>query len=104
MAVDFAAKVVDANFRVFGRAATYTPPAGSPVAVTAIRKTPDGDISGSFGMTVVGPDAAADIRVAELAAPVEGASLAFTDTTFTVRGAPRRDSEGLVWTLDLAPA
>lgn len=98
---EVAAGAVDAGFRTFGVAGTYTPSGGSIILVTVIMKTPEGNLSG-FDTGAWRPGRIADVRAAEVASPAEGDALDVGDESFTVRGA-RAGAERLVWTLDLDP-
>lgn len=100
---DMAARAAAAGFRTFGEAATYTPPAGEPVAVTVVRRQPSAEVSfGTAGFQ--GAALEADVRASEVAAPVSGASLVIGDQTFVVAAAPRQDAMGRIWTLPLRVA
>lgn len=88
-----AADVVE--FDVFGVPATYRPKAGAAVAVTVVRSR----LERIDGPTLVETEAV-DIRVAEVAGPVEGDVVEIGGCRFAV-AALRRDPEQLVWTLGL---
>ena len=45
-----------------------------------------------------------DVRVRDIPAPRPEEQILIGDETFLIQGAPRRDRERLVWTLDLQPA
>ena len=65
---------MDATFAAFGIDAVYTPAGGEPVSVRVITRRPDDQLT------------------------VDG-------QTFVVQGEPeRRDSDRLVWTVDVRPA
>jgi hypothetical protein len=103
--VDFA-RLLAADFRTFGEAATYAPVAGDPVAVTVIRRRPDLEVQ-AFQTTLVRPTTVLDVRVSEVADPAAGDVVTLTGSgeSFKVQGRPeRRDSLGLIWTLDTVPA
>jgi len=91
---------VAAGFDAFGVDATYTPPAGSPVAVTVIVDQPTEDSAIGPGLAVSRPSHTADLRRSEVAAPAAGATLAIGPESFRVRKASL-DRAGLVWRLDL---
>ncbi|QLH37697.1 MAG: hypothetical protein HWD60_00010 [Defluviicoccus sp.] len=44
-----------------------------------------------------------DVRVSEVAAPVEGDSIEVSDTVYVIQGEPIRDIERLVWTIEARP-
>lgn len=93
-----------APFAVFGEAATYTAPAsGSPaVALRVIRREAPRDVALGFSGAALPAATMADVRVSDLAQPVEGAALAIGAASYRVRSFDR-DSERLVWRLDLEP-
>jgi len=100
------AVVPDAAFAAFGAAATYTPPAGSPVDVTVIVR--GGSSESGIGRGRVARAWTADLRSSEVATPVKEATLVIADCeavpgggTFTVKDFTV-DRPGLVWRLDLA--
>jgi len=45
----------------------------------------------------------AELRVSEVANPQAGDTLQIDGETFVMQGAPRRDAERLIWSLDLRP-
>ncbi|MFQ6552949.1 hypothetical protein AAD018_011490 [Aestuariibius insulae] len=70
--------------------------------VRLIWKRPDEELS--FGQAqIVAETAVADIRVLDLASPRQGDRLAIGALLYEVIGDPRRDREGLIWTMDLTP-
>lgn len=81
-------------------AATYTPAAGSPVAVRVIWSKSD-EVWHGLQTGLVAPKLVADLRVSDVADPAEDDTIEIGGTTYTVDGAPRRDREGLVWKLGL---
>jgi hypothetical protein len=95
---------VDATFAAFGIDATYTPAGGEPVSVRVIARRPDTIVG--FGETRIHAETATfEVRASEVASPHPGDQLALVGKTFLVQGEPeRRDSDRLVWTLDLRRA
>lgn len=88
-----------AGFRTFGDAATYTPPAGSPVAVTVVRRSATEE-SAFLSTGFRGTAWEADLRASEVAAPVKGAVLVIGAETFEVVNV-RQDASARVFTLAL---
>jgi len=90
-------------FQLRGKAAAYTPVAGSPVACRAIRQ-------GGGQAVAVGPIMVMleriqfHVRRAEVPAPAAGATLTVGADAFTVQAVQpvQRDAEGLLWGLDVA--
>lgn len=92
-----------AVFNHFGEAATYTPPGGSAVTITVIPKQPD-EIVDLGGTRIFHESAWFDVRVSEVALPVEGGVIVHNTTSFTVKGEPqRRDPRRRIWTLETRP-
>ena len=92
-------------FAVFGEDAAYRAPAsGSPeLALRVIRREEPREAAlGGTGIRVA-TATVADVQASELAQPEEGASLTVGADDYTVR-AFDRDSERLLWRLDLDPA
>jgi hypothetical protein len=98
------AGAVDATFAAFGTDATYTPAGGDPVPVQVIARRPDTIVG--FGETRIHAETATfELRVSEVASPQAGGQLTVDGETFIVQGEPeRRDSDRLVWTLDVRPS
>lgn len=92
-----------AIFDLMGESATYTPPGGSAVTITVIPKRADEIVD--LGETRLFHAAAMfDVRVSEVALPVEGGVLVHSGTSYTVKGEPqRRDPRRRVWTLETRP-
>ncbi len=99
------ASAVDALFADpnLGRAATWEPADGDPFPVRIIARRADG-ITDFADARLWSETTRIDIRVAELAEPRPGDRIAIDGEAFVVQGAPVRDRERLVWTLDLRPA
>ncbi len=82
---------------------TYVAPtSGAPsVPVRVIRRTESSEIA--IGLSgAVRPANAFDVRVSEVPAPIEGATLSVGSETFTVTSW-KPDEEALVWQLDMDP-
>lgn len=83
--------------------ATYTPQGGDPVALRVIRRSPDRQAG--FGASRL--TSATNVflfATAAVAAPAEGDGLTVDGETFTIKGAPERDSSRLYWTAEAYPA
>lgn len=106
---DTATVAVDATYRAFGKAASYTPPGGSAVSpITVIQDQRDLDLSGFSGRPMMQGDVI-EVRKSEVAAPVAGGvfvpgvlvSGVFVPgaTSYTIVGDPKsEDPDRLVWT------
>ena len=82
---------LDAVWREEGRGA------GIPVRVIARR----GDRMRGFGETrVIAETALFEVRVSEVPAPAAGDTIEIGSDAYVVQGAPVRDSERLVWTVE----
>lgn len=84
-----------------GSAATYTPPAGAPVACRMIRQ--GGGQPVRIGPVLVTTERISfHVRRAEIATPVAAAQIAYRGETFTVDAVQpvENDAEGLLWSLD----
>jgi len=73
---------------------------GPPTTVRAIRKAPD-ELQDYGAARMVLPTTVIDVRVSEIALPRDGDLISIAGEDFMVQGAPKRDRERLVWTLDL---
>jgi hypothetical protein len=95
---------VDATFAAFGVDAVYTPAVGDPVPVRVIAPRPDTIVG--FGETRIHTETATvELRLSEVANPRADDQLTLDGETFIVQGEPeRRDSDRLVWTLDVRPS
>jgi hypothetical protein len=83
--------------------AVYRADGGSDVPVRVMLRRPDR--IGDFGETrLAAATTLVDIRVAEVAVPMEGDTVVIGGETFIVQGQPLRDVERLVWTLEVRPA
>jgi hypothetical protein len=89
----------DANL---GRDATYLPADGDPFPVRVIARR--ADAIASFGEARLWSETTRlEVRVAELPTPRPGDRLVLGAETLVVQGEPLRDTERLVWTLDVRP-
>lgn len=70
------------------------------VPVRVIRSAPD-DVQNYGLSSVVSQTLMLDVRVSEVAAPKKGDLCEFGGETYIVQSTPRRDREGLVWTVAL---
>ena len=85
------------------RDAVYTADAGTPLLVRVVSRRAD-EIS-SFGDARLWSETTRiDLRVADVPTPQPGDRVEIDGEAFLVQGEPVRDSERLVWTLDLRPA
>jgi hypothetical protein len=86
---------IDAVYRVGGN------DPGVPVRVIVRRP----DRVGDFGETrIVAETLLIDVRVSDLAAPADGDTIEADGTVYVIQGAPTRDAERLVWTIEGRPA
>ena len=83
--------------------AVYTPAGGDPLTVRVVARRPD-EITGFGDTRVHAAIAIFDVRVAEVAAPAAGDTLAIGGDTYLVQGEPVKDRDGLIWRLDTRPA
>ena len=82
---------VDAVYRVGGM--------DPAVPVRAIRRRPDR--VGEFGdARIVAETTGFDVRVSDIAQPAEGDTIEMDGTVYRIEGAPLRDAERLVWTIE----
>ena len=91
--------MIDACFRSFGQGATYQSVGGGSLTVRVILGQAT-EVSGLFDAGLAAPAHVADVRIAEVAAPLSGDLLIVDGATYIVRQA-RQDAERLVWRLDL---
>ncbi|MGE0650264.1 MAG: hypothetical protein AB7P12_00735 [Alphaproteobacteria bacterium] len=98
---------VDVCFQTFGIPASYTPPGGPAVAVTVIAArgavADSGLVRAGFRLDPAAQATAltVDVRRAEIAAPVTGATLTIEGRVYPVRSVGELDPERLVWPLVL---
>lgn len=95
-----AATAASETFRVFGRAATYTPPGGgTPVACTAVLDLREEGARAEDGRPPAG-QVTIEVRKSEVAAPAVGGTFAIDGRSYEVQSRPLpRDAGGLVWTM-----
>jgi hypothetical protein len=75
---------------------------GNPQMVRLVTRRPDEVLD--FGdAQVVTATTFAELRVSELPDPQAGDTLEIGGELFTIQGTPRRDTERLIWSLDLRP-
>lgn len=81
----------------------FVPVSGDAVPIRLIARRPD-EIIG-FGETRVHSETTLfDVRVSEVSSPAPGDRVTFNDQNYVVQGEPeRRDSDRLIWTLDVRP-
>ncbi|QLH37852.1 MAG: hypothetical protein HWD60_01020 [Defluviicoccus sp.] len=85
---------LDAVYRIGG--------ADPGVLVRVIIRQPDR--VGEYGDTrLLAETTVFDVRVSEVAAPVEGDSIEVSGTVYVIQGEPIRDAERLVWTIEARP-
>lgn len=76
---------------------------GPSVAVRVIRKMPD-EVQ-DYGMSkVVSDSMMIDVRVSDVSTPQAGDIFNIGDQNYRVQSEPRRDREGLIWSVALVPA
>ena len=71
--------------------------------VLVIRRAPD-QITDFGAARILSDTTMADVRVSELADPRPGDLIILGTDSFVIQGEPVRDTERLVWTLDLRPS
>ena len=86
-----------------GRDVVYTAEGGAPALVRAILRRPD-DVTGFGEARLWSETTRVDLRVAEVPEPRPGDRIEIDGEAFLIQGEPVRDSERLVWTVDLRPA
>jgi hypothetical protein len=98
------AAAVDALFADpnLGRDAAWQPADGDPFPVRVIARRADA-ITGFGEARLWSETTRFDVRVSEVATPRPGDRLVLAAESFVVQGEPVRDSERLVWTLDVRP-
>ena len=85
------------------RDAVYTADAGTPLLVRVVSRRAD-EITGFGDARLWTETTRIDLRVADVPTPQPGDRVEIDGEAFLVQGEPVRDSERLVWTLDLRPA
>jgi len=71
--------------------------------IRVIRRAPD-RITDFGSARIVSDTTTVDVRVIELADPQPGDLIILGTESYVIQGEPTRDSERLIWTLDLRPA
>lgn len=71
--------------------------------IQAIRRAPD-RITEFGAARFVSNTVVLDVRVTDLAEPRPGDLIVIGADSFTIQGEPTRDTDQLIWTLDLRPA
>ena len=97
MALD--ALFADANI---ARDAVYIADGGAPVLVRVVARRAD-DVTGFGEARLWSETTRIDLRVAEVPEPRPGDRIEIGGEAFLIQGEPVRDSERLVWTVDLRP-
>ena len=93
---------IDAAFELQGIDATYTPVAGSPLAIKVIPSEEDElvDVSG-ISSRVQTETNLFDVRVSEIAAPAQKDALVVAGVSYTVASKRQTDARKLIWQLDV---
>jgi hypothetical protein len=71
--------------------------------IRVIRRAPD-RITDFGAARILSDTTTVDVRVSELADPRSGDLIILGSESFVIQGEPSRDSERLIWTLDLRPS
>jgi len=90
----------DANI---ARDAVYIAEGGTPQLVRVVTRRAD-EVTGFGDARLWSETTRIDLRVAEVPEPRPGDRIEFDGDAFLIQGEPVRDSERLVWTVDLRPA
>ena len=86
-----------------GRDAVYIADGGAPMLVRVVARR--NDAISEFGDARLWSETTRiDLRVAEVANPRPGDRIEIDGEAFLIQGEPVRDSERLVWSIDLRPA
>ena len=86
-----------------GAEAIYTSDGSAPVLVRVVARR--ADAVSEFGDARLWSETTRiDLRIAEVANPRPGDRIEIDTEAFLIQGEPVRDSERLVWTVDLRPA
>jgi len=99
------AAALDALFADINMAvdATWYPVGGAPQPIRVIRKAPD-EVTAFGSAQILSETTLVDVRTSEMANPKPGDGISIGAENFTIQGAPKRDRERLLWTLELVPA
>ncbi len=88
------------NDRNVSRDAFFLPLVGSNIAVRVITRAPD--IYQDIGQSVIEtPSLVLEVQVADCPSVVAGDQFMIDGITYSTQGTPRRDSEQLVWQVDV---
>lgn len=92
------ARAVEHLFARLGQSAVYCDASGAERPVRVISRQPD--VVGAFGDTrLVMSTTRFDLRLAEVATPGDGDTLIVAGQSYRIQGAPVRDRDGLLWTV-----
>ena len=86
-----------------GVEAIYTSDGGSPRLIRVVTRSAD-DVTSFGGARLWSETTRLDLRVAEVPTPRPGDRIEVDGEGFLIQGEPVRDTERLVWTVDLRPA
>jgi hypothetical protein len=91
----------DAIFAAFGVTAVYRPAAvtGSGTPVVVVRESPTADAA-AFGVAVRAGAQMLHVRISEVAALGKGDTFTIGAEVLTVQGAPARDGQASMWTVE----
>ncbi|NPD18876.1 head-tail joining protein [Alterinioella nitratireducens] len=85
------------------RDAVYIAEGGTPQLVRVVSRRAD-EVTGFGGARLWSETTRVDLRVAEVPNPRSGDRVEIEGDAFLIQGEPMRDSERLIWTVDLRPA
>lgn len=95
-------RAVERLFVRLGQSAVHCDASGAERPVRVISRQPD--VVGAFGDThLVMSTTRFDLCVAEVATPSEGDTLIVAGQAYRIQGAPVRDRDGLLWTVQAYP-
>lgn len=101
---DLLALSEDTAFAQLGEEATYTPTGGSATSIKVMPIRPD-EIIGVAETRVHTATAVFEVRVSEVANPLEGEPIVFDGTNYTIKGKPtREDPRRRIWTIETVAA
>ena len=81
----------------------HTADGGAPMLVRAILRRPD-DVTAFGEARLWSETTRLDLRVAEVEEPRSGDRIEFDGNAYLIQGEPVRDTERLIWTVELRPA
>ncbi len=100
VAIAMDALFADSNI---GTEAIYTSGGGNPVLVRVVARRADSITT--FGDAKLWSETQHfDLRVSEVATPRPGDRIEINGEAFLIQGEPTRDTERLIWTIDVHPA